>query len=133
MGEVEFTFGQTIKPIDDDWPSVREGLNHTARITDSHNGSITKLYILTGCYTDGRLGEIFIRMGKEGSTMRGLMNIVGILCTTLLRNGVGVAQVCDLLREGGDYPPSGTTDNKDMPETVSLTRYIADWLEENFE
>lgn len=127
MPDVEYTLGDDLDK-DTEWPDTRKGLVHSVKIGNPP----AHLYILTGCYPDGRLGEIFIRLGKEGSTMRGLMNIVGILCTTLLRNGVPVDQVCFLLREGGDYPPSGKTDNKEMPETASLTRYVADWLEENF-
>ncbi|KKM83397.1 hypothetical protein LCGC14_1309930 [marine sediment metagenome] len=118
--------------IIDEWPTVRKGLGHTVRITDTR-GNIYKMYINTGCYKDGRLGEVFIRMGKEGSTVRGLLNTVGILMTTLLRNGVPVNQVCGLLREGGhSYPPSGSTDNDDLPTADSLIGYLADWLEENF-
>ena len=117
---------------DPSWPSTRKGVVHSVKITDVLGGS-HHLYIITGTYPDGRLGEIFIRLGKEGSTLRGLMNIMGILVTTLLRNGVTVSQVCDLLREGGDYPPNGKTDNEEIPDTKSLTGYIAEWLEERFD
>ncbi|MFX9600773.1 hypothetical protein ABTO98_19125, partial [Acinetobacter baumannii] len=53
-------------------PAKRRGFTQKAKI----NGQV--LFLRTGEYTDGTLGEIFIDLAKEGSTVRSLMNCFAI-------------------------------------------------------
>ena len=63
-------------------PAKRRGYTQKARV----NGQV--LFLRTGEYTDGTLGEIFIDLAKEGSTLRSLMNCFAIAVSVGLQYGV---------------------------------------------
>jgi hypothetical protein len=63
-------------------PNGRDGYTQKARVGGQ------KIYLRTGDYADGRLGEIFIDMHKEGATFRSLMNNFAIAVSLGLQHGV---------------------------------------------
>ena len=63
-------------------PNRRGGYTRKARVGGQ------KIYLRTGDYADGRLGEIFIDMHKEGATFRSLMNNFAIAVSLGLQHGV---------------------------------------------
>ena len=63
---------------------TRSSVTHKFAI-DQHEG-----YITVGLFDDNRPGELFLRMAKEGSTMGGLMDTIGILTSLALQYGVPV-------------------------------------------
>ena len=70
-------------------PTRRGGYTQAARIAG------TKLYLRTGEYADGRLGEIFLDMHKEGAAFRSLMNSFAIAVSIGLQYGVPLEEYCD--------------------------------------
>ncbi len=70
-------------------PNRRGGYTQKARI-GGH-----KLYLRTGEYSDGRLGEIFIDMHKEGAAFRSLMNCFAIAISLGLQYGVPLEEYVD--------------------------------------
>jgi ribonucleoside-diphosphate reductase alpha chain len=88
-------------------------------------------YITVGLFADGRPGELFITISKEGSTIRGLMDSVAVLTSLALQYGVPLE---DLVRKfrGVHFEPAGFTDNPDLPQASSLVDYIFRWLEKRF-
>ena len=54
-----------------------------------------KLYLRTGEYSDGRLGEIFLDMSKEGSTLRAFANSFAIAISIALQHGVPLEEFVD--------------------------------------
>lgn len=86
-----------------------------------------KGYIHTGFYEDGRVGEIFIRMSKEGSTISGLMDTIATLTSIALQYGVPLEALVNKFSHVR-FEPSGFTSNPDIPIAKSLTDYIFRYL-----
>jgi ribonucleoside-diphosphate reductase alpha chain len=86
-----------------------------------------KGYIHTGFYEDGSVGEIFIRMNKEGSTISGLMDTVATLTSIALQYGVPLEALVNKFSHVR-FEPSGFTSNKEIPIAKSLTDYIFRYL-----
>ena len=86
-----------------------------------------KGYIHTGFYDDGTVGEIFIRMSKEGSTISGLMDTIATLTSIALQYGVPLEALVNKFSHVR-FEPSGFTTNPDIPIAKSLTDYIFRYL-----
>jgi ribonucleoside-diphosphate reductase alpha chain len=86
-----------------------------------------KGYIHTGFYSDGGVGEIFIRMAKEGSTISGLMDTIATLTSIALQYGVPLEALVNKFIHVR-FEPSGFTSNPDIPMAKSLTDYIFRYL-----
>lgn len=81
---------------------------------------------------DGGLAEVFLRWGKPGQTQAGLMDLYATALTVALQHGVPLV---DLVRQGVGlhFPPSGHTDDPDLPRARSVVDWAArrlalDWL-----
>jgi ribonucleoside-diphosphate reductase alpha chain len=90
-----------------------------------------KGYIHTGFYEDGTVGEIFIRMAKEGSTISGLMDTIATLTSIALQYGVPLEALVNKFSHVR-FEPSGFTSNPDIPMAKSLTDYIFRYLGTRF-
>ena len=90
-----------------------------------------KGYIHTGFYEDGKVGEIFIRMAKEGSTISGLMDTIATLTSIALQYGVPLEALVGKFSHVR-FEPSGFTSNPDIPIAKSLTDYIFRYLGTQF-
>jgi ribonucleoside-diphosphate reductase alpha chain len=88
-------------------------------------------YIHVGTYDDGQPGEIFIKIAKEGSTVSGLMDTVGILTSMALQYGVPLEVLVDKFGHVR-FEPSGFTKNPDIPIAKSLIDYIFRFLGSRF-
>jgi ribonucleoside-diphosphate reductase alpha chain len=62
------------------------------------------LYLRTGEYPDGRLGEIFLTMGREGSTMKHLLDSLAITMSLGLQHGVPLAEYVDAFSDSRSEP-----------------------------
>ena len=111
-------------------PNTRNSITHRVEICDLALGSMDA-YITVGLYEDGSPGEVFVKIGKVGSTLDGLLDTVGILLSYAFQNGLPLEDICKKLRHL-KYEPCGTTDNPDIPECSSLVDYIGHWLERRF-
>ncbi|MDR1706246.1 MAG: vitamin B12-dependent ribonucleotide reductase [Clostridiales bacterium] len=65
-----------------------------------------KLYITTSFYADGRLGEIYISSGREGSLVKGLLDSISKTISEMMQYGVPPADISKMYR-GQKYDPSG--------------------------
>ncbi len=88
-------------------------------------------YIHVGFYEDGTPGEIFIKMAKEGSTISGLMDTIGILTSMALQYGVPLEVLVNKFSHVR-FEPSGFTKNPDIPMAKSLIDYIFRFLGARF-
>jgi ribonucleoside-diphosphate reductase alpha chain len=84
-------------------------------------------YITAGLYEDGDVGEIFVTMSKQGSTISGLMDTVATAVSIALQYGVPLEVLCNKFSHTR-YEPSGYTGNRDIPLAKSITDYIFRWL-----
>ncbi|MEZ5076145.1 MAG: vitamin B12-dependent ribonucleotide reductase [Solirubrobacterales bacterium] len=107
-------------------PQERESITHKFSIA-GHEG-----YITAGKYDDGSVGEIFLTdIGKEGSTMRGLLNAFATAISLGLQYGVPLE---DFVRKFSymRFDPEGMTTNPEIPFAKSMPDYIMRWLASRF-
>lgn len=103
-------------------PRTRESITHKFSI----NGQ--DFYINVGLYPDtGLPGELFIKAAKEGSTLSGLLDSIGINTSIGLQYGVPL-EVLVRKFSGSKFEPYGLTDNPDLPNATSPLDYIFRWL-----
>jgi len=102
-------------------PDTRSSITHKFSVT-GHEG-----YLTVGLYEDGQPGEVFITMAKEGSTVGGLMDVIGTCTSMALQYGVPLVTLVDKFRHAR-FEPSGMTSNRDIPFAKSLIDYIFCWL-----
>ena len=107
-------------------PRERESLTHKFSIA-GHEG-----YITAGKYEDGSVGEIFLTdIGKEGSTLRGMMNAFATAISIGLQYGVPLevfVKKFSYMR----FDPEGITGNPEIPFAKSMPDYIMRWLASRF-
>jgi len=102
-------------------PHTRHSLTHKFDI-QGHEG-----YINVGFYPDGRPGELFITMAKEGSTIGGLMDVLGTAISIGLQYGVPLGVFVNKFAHSR-FEPAGFTKNPDIPIAKSIADYIFRWL-----
>jgi ribonucleoside-diphosphate reductase alpha chain len=88
-------------------------------------------YLTVGVYEDGLLGEIFIRMAKEGSTISGLMDSFATVVSLALQHGVPLELLCTKLSHTR-FEPSGWSGNRRIGYASSLMDYLFRWMELKF-
>ena len=88
-------------------------------------------YIHVGLYDDGTPGELFIKIAKEGSTISGLMDTIGILTSMALQYGVPLDVLVSKFSHVR-FEPSGFTKNPEIPLAKSLIDYIFRFLGARF-
>ena len=87
--------------------------------------------LTAGAHLDGQLGEIFLRLGKQGSTLAGLAEAFSIVTSLALQHGVPVELIAARLR-GLRFEPAGLTDDHEIPEATSVMDYVARRLAADF-
>ncbi|MHB8351835.1 MAG: vitamin B12-dependent ribonucleotide reductase [Thermoplasmata archaeon] len=102
-------------------PDARHAITHHFQV-GGHDG-----YVTVGLYPDGRPGEIFFRVTKEGSTVNGLMDSLGISMSMALQHGVPLK---DLVRKLAHlrFEPAGATNNPKVRFAKSIPDYVARWM-----
>jgi ribonucleoside-diphosphate reductase alpha chain len=90
-----------------------------------------KGYLTVGMYDDGRPGEIFVKIAKEGSTLSGLLDALAVTTSVALQHGVPLSALTAQWRHTR-FDPAGPTGNPDVPLATSLTDYLAAWLDQRF-
>ncbi len=108
-------------------PMRRRLADTRASITHRFNVAGHEGYLTVGLYDDGRPGELFIVMSKEGSTIGGLMDSLGTAISVALQYGVPVESLVRKF-EHQRFEPMGITNNSDIPFARSLVDYIFRWL-----
>ncbi len=109
------------KPTRRRLPDTRRSITHKFNVA-GHEG-----YLTVGLYDDGKPGELFITMSKEGSTIGGLMDAVGTATSVSLQYGVPVESLVTKFSHQR-FEPAGFTENPDIPIAKSLVDYIFRWM-----
>ncbi len=117
---------ETAAPVRRKMPRERESITHKFSIA-GHEG-----YITAGKYEDGSIGEIFLTdIGKEGSTLRGMLNAFATAISIGLQYGVPLetfVKKFSYMR----FDPEGITGNPEIPFAKSMPDYIMRWLGSRF-
>jgi len=109
------------RPIRRRLPPTRQSVTHKFSV-GGHEG-----YITVGLFEDGLPGELFITMAKEGSTIGGLMDVIGTETSLGLQYGVPLDVFVDKFSHSR-FEPAGWTSNPDIPNAKSVVDYIFRWL-----
>ncbi len=80
-------------------------------------------YLTAGTYDDGRLGEIFLKFGKQGSTLAGVMDAFSIAISVALQYGVPLETYVEKFTNMR-FEPAGMTDDPDVRMAQSLMDYV---------
>jgi ribonucleoside-diphosphate reductase alpha chain len=98
-------------------PAKRRGFTQKAKI----NGQA--LFLRTGEYNDGTLGEIFIDMAKEGATMRSMLNCFAIAISIGLQYGVPLEEYVEKF-VFTRFEPSGMVEHPNIKTTTSIIDFM---------
>lgn len=98
-------------------PTKRRGFTQKAKV----NGQA--IFLHTGEYSDGTLGEIFIDLAKEGSTLRSLMNCFAIAISVGLQYGVPLEEFVEKF-VFTRFEPAGMVDHPNIKTTTSLVDFV---------
>lgn len=100
-------------------PDTRESITHKFTI-DGH-----KCYFTVGLFEDGSPGELFIKMNKNGSTINGLMNGIGVLTSIGLQHGVPLDTMANKMHNMRFEP-------MEQGKATSILDYIFRWMQNRF-
>ena len=112
---------QMVPPLRRRLPETRTAITHKFDIA-GHEG-----YLTVGLFEDGRPGELFITMAKEGSTIGGLMDCIGTLTSMALQYGVPFEALVKKFAHQR-FEPSGFTKNPDIRNASSIIDYVFRWM-----
>ena len=98
-------------------PAKRRGFTQKAKI----GGQV--IFLRTGEYNDDTLGEIFIDLAKEGSTLRSLMNCFAIAVSVGLQYGVPLEEFVEKF-VFTKFEPAGMVDHPNIKTTTSIVDFI---------
>jgi len=98
-------------------PKKRRGLTQEAKIGGQ------KLYVRTGEYEDGRLGEIFIDCHKEGAAFRSMMNCFAIAVSLGMQYGVPLEEFVSVFTFTR-FEPQGAVDHPNIKFSTSIVDFI---------
>lgn len=103
-------------------PRVAYGRTLSFRVNDAEG------YLLTRDYPDGRLAGVTIKMGKQGSTLGGLLDAFSALVSVALQCGIPLQMLVDEFRRYA-FEPSGLTEDAEVPVAESIIDYVFRRLE----
>lgn len=99
-------------------PKVRNSKTFSFVVAGSHG------YLTVGEYDDGRPGEVFMRLAKQGSTLAGFMDALAISLSHGLQYGVPLKDYVKSFTSMS-FAPSGITDDPEIRTASSLMDYVA--------
>ncbi len=106
-------------------PDERASITHKFSVA-GHEG-----YLTIGLYEDGRPGETFIVIAKEGSTVSGLFDTIATLFSMCLQSGIPLKTLVRKFR-GLRFEPAGVTKNKQIPMAKSFVDYMVTYIGHKF-
>jgi ribonucleoside-diphosphate reductase alpha chain len=105
------------KPVREHMPRKRKSLTFSFRVADCEG------YVTVGELEDGRPGEVFMKVSKQGSTLAGIMDAFAISVSLGLQHGVPLATFVRHFTNMR-FEPAGMTDDPDLRFAASLVDYI---------
>ena len=96
---------------------MRSSKTFSFRVADCHG------YVTVGEFEDGRPGELWLNVSKQGSTLSGIMDAFAISVSHGLQYGVPLEAFCDMYTNMR-FEPAGMTDDPDIRFATSLVDYI---------
>jgi ribonucleoside-diphosphate reductase alpha chain len=105
------------QPVRERLPKRRKGTTSKFRVADCEG------YVTVGEYSDGRPGEIFLKVSKQGSTLAGIMDAFSISISLGLQHGVPLRTYVEKY-SNMRFEPAGMTDDGDLRIASSILDYV---------
>ncbi len=105
------------KPVRERLPRDRRSRTFDFRVADC------KGFVTIGEYDDGRPGEVFLRVSKQGSTLAGIMDALAISLSHGLQYGVPLRSFVETFT-GMRFEPAGMTDDREIRIATSIMDYL---------
>ncbi|MEA2432640.1 MAG: ribonucleoside-diphosphate reductase alpha chain [Actinomycetota bacterium] len=105
------------EPVRRRLPKIRRSVTFKFRVAD------TEGYCTAGEFPDGRVGELFLRVAKQGSTLAGIMDAFAISISMGLQYGVPLSAYVKQFTNTR-FEPSGMTDDPDFRIATSILDYV---------
>jgi ribonucleoside-diphosphate reductase alpha chain len=105
------------RPVRQKLPRTRNSKTFSFRVADCHG------YATVGEFEDGRPGEVFLKVAKQGSTLSGIMDAFAIAVSLGLQYGVPMRAFIEKFTNMR-FEPAGMTDDPDIRFATSLVDYI---------
>jgi ribonucleoside-diphosphate reductase alpha chain len=105
------------RPVRERLPRKRRSSTFAFRVADCEG------YVTAGEYDDGRPGEVFMKVSKQGSTLAGIMDAFSIAVSLGLQHGVPLSTYVRKYTNMR-FEPAGITDDADLRIATSLVDYI---------
>ena len=105
------------EPVRQKLPRMRNSKTFSFRVADCHG------YATVGEFEDGRPGEVFLKVAKQGSTLAGIMDAFAISLSLGLQYGVPLEAFVEKFTNMR-FEPAGMTDDPDLRIATSLVDYI---------
>jgi len=102
-------------------PDTRRSITHKFSVAGFDG------YITVGMFEDGQPGEIFITLGKAGSTLAGFADAFATAISFSLQHGVELRFLVDKFTHVR-FEPSGFTGNQQIPIAKSIVDYVFRWM-----
>jgi ribonucleoside-diphosphate reductase alpha chain len=96
---------------------------HRAGYTTSIEVAGAEFYLTANPHADGSLGEVFIKFGKQGSTLGGLLDAVSISVSLGLQSGISLETFAGKYIDMR-FEPMGLTDDPLVPNVASVLDYV---------
>lgn len=106
-------------------PLERAAVNHRFQVGDQEG------YVSVGLFEDGTPGELFITASKQGSTVRSLLDAIGVEASLLLQHGVPLDSLVSKFT-ATRFEPAGLTSNPALPVATSILDYVFRWMDLRF-
>lgn len=123
--------GQSPTEVPTRFKLARKRLSHTHHFDICDNEKKTRGYVTAGMYDDGRIGDIFVFVSKEGSTLSGMIRAWSMSVSIGLQYGIPISVFVERFRHM-HFEPNGWTKTKDIPQASSIVDYIFNWIEREF-
>jgi ribonucleoside-diphosphate reductase alpha chain len=105
------------QPVRQRLPRKRSSKTFSFRVADCHG------YVTVGEFEDGRPGEVFLNVAKQGSTLAGIMDAFAISVSHGLQYGVPLEAFVEMFTNQR-FEPAGMTDDPEIRFATSLVDYI---------
>jgi ribonucleoside-diphosphate reductase alpha chain len=107
----------TSQPVRRRLPKKRQSMTTSFSVAGAEG------YMTAGMYEDGSLGEVFLKLGKQGSTLAGVMDAFSISLSIALQHGVPLETYIQKFTNMR-FEPAGMTDDPDIRIAQSVMDYI---------
>ena len=117
----------SIIPVRKKMPTDRNAKIHKFMINGNVEG-----YIITGHYPDGQLGELFITMSKDGSTLRGFTDALATITSIAIQSGTSLETIVAKMIYRKFEPAGFCANNPDIKTCTSIIDYVFKYIAFNY-